>query len=154
MICPPTLVSFMILHITNVNKICIYFIYSMGACMVSHFSCVRLFTMDCSPPGSSAHRILQARILEWVAMPSSRGSSRPRDWTCISYVFCIIRLFLYQLRHLGSPIYAMYYLYCLRMWYMYVYPKLYQVAQWITSSVRELEIRNMREWLSHRHVTI
>ena len=31
--------------------------------------------MDCSPPGSSVHRILQARILEWVAMPSSRGSS-------------------------------------------------------------------------------
>ena len=32
---------------------------------------------DCSPPGSSVHGILQARILEWVAMPSSRGSSRP-----------------------------------------------------------------------------
>ena len=40
-------------------------------------------TMDCSPPGSSVHGILQARILEWVAMPSSRGSSWPRDWTCI-----------------------------------------------------------------------
>jgi len=37
--------------------------------------------MDCSPPGSSAHGILQARILEWVAMPSSRGSSQPRDQT-------------------------------------------------------------------------
>ena len=37
--------------------------------------------MDCSPPGSSVHGILQARILERVAMPSSRGSSRPRDWT-------------------------------------------------------------------------
>ena len=31
--------------------------------------------MDCSPPGSSVHGILQARILEWVAIPSSRGSS-------------------------------------------------------------------------------
>ena len=40
--------------------------------------------MDCSPPGSSVHGILQARILEWVAMPSSRGSSPPRDQTCIS----------------------------------------------------------------------
>ena len=39
--------------------------------------------MDCSPPGSSVHGILQARILEWVAMPSSRGSSRSRDQTCI-----------------------------------------------------------------------
>ena len=46
---------------------------------------------DCSPPGSSVEGILQARILEWVAMPSSRGSSQPRDWTCISYVFCIGR---------------------------------------------------------------
>ena len=33
--------------------------------------------MNCSPPGSSAHGILQARVLEWVAMPSSRGSSDP-----------------------------------------------------------------------------
>ena len=39
---------------------------------------------DCSPPGSSVHGILQARILEWVAMPSSRGSSRPRDRTPVS----------------------------------------------------------------------
>ena len=37
--------------------------------------------MDCGAPGSSAHRILQARVLEWVAMSSSRGSSRPRDRT-------------------------------------------------------------------------
>ena len=35
--------------------------------------------MDYSPPGSSAHEILQVRILEWVAIPFSRGSSRPRD---------------------------------------------------------------------------
>ena len=34
--------------------------------------------MDCSPPGSSVHGILQARILEWVAMPTSRGSSGPK----------------------------------------------------------------------------
>ena len=37
---------------------------------------------DCSPPDSSVHGILQARILEWVAMTASRGSSRPRDRTC------------------------------------------------------------------------
>ena len=42
--------------------------------------------MDCSPPGSSVHGILQARILEWVAMPSARGSSRPRDLTLVSYI--------------------------------------------------------------------
>ena len=40
--------------------------------------------MDCSPPGSSVHGVLQGRILEWVSVPSSRGSSRPRDRTLIS----------------------------------------------------------------------
>ena len=45
--------------------------------------------MDCSPPGSSVHGILQARILVWVAMPSSRGYFRPRYQTCISCIFCI-----------------------------------------------------------------
>ena len=42
--------------------------------------------MDCSLPISSVHGILWARILKWVAMPSSRGSSQPRDQTHISYV--------------------------------------------------------------------
>ena len=42
--------------------------------------------VDCSLPGSSVHGILQARILEWVAIPFSRGSSQPRDQTLISYV--------------------------------------------------------------------
>ena len=41
--------------------------------------------MDCSSPGSSVYGILQARILEWVAMPSSRVSSWPRDRTCVSF---------------------------------------------------------------------
>ena len=59
--------------------------------------------MDCSPPGSSVHGISQARILEWVAMPSSRESSWPRDRTHISYVSCISRWGLYHLCHLGSP---------------------------------------------------
>ena len=40
--------------------------------------------MDCSPPGSSVHGILQARIQEWVAIPFSRGSSLPRDQTQVS----------------------------------------------------------------------
>ena len=52
--------------------------------------------MDWSPRGSSVRGILQARILEWVAISSSRGSSRPRDRTHISYVSCIGRRVLYQ----------------------------------------------------------
>ena len=50
--------------------------------------------MDCRPPGSSVHGILQARILEWVAFPCSRGSSWPRDWTWVS---CIaVRFFPFE----------------------------------------------------------
>ena len=60
--------------------------------------------MDCSPPGSSVHGVLQARTLEWVAMPSSRGPSRPRDQTYISYISCIGRRVLYHQCNLGSPI--------------------------------------------------
>ena len=54
----------------------------LRACVFSPFVHVWLFwdPVNCSPPGSSVHGILQARILEWVAMPSSRGSSWPRDW--------------------------------------------------------------------------
>ena len=46
---------------------------------------------DHSLPGSSVHGILQARILEWVAMPSSGVSSQSRNWTCVSHVSCIGR---------------------------------------------------------------
>ena len=45
-----------------------------------------LSPVDCSPPGASVYRILQAGTLEWVAMPSSRGSSRPRDQTCLHWL--------------------------------------------------------------------
>ena len=59
--------------------------------------------MDCSPPGSSVHGILQARILEWVAILSSRGYSRPRDQTQVSYVSCTGRRVLCHHCHLASP---------------------------------------------------
>ena len=63
--------------------------------------------VDCSPPGSSVHGIFQAGMLEWVAMHSSRGSSWPRDRTCVS------RLLHWQvgslpLVPLGKPICAGY----------------------------------------------
>ena len=58
--------------------------------------------MDCSPPGSSVYGILQARILEWVAMASSRGSFRPRDQTCVSCVSCIAGRF-FTAEPLGKP---------------------------------------------------
>ena len=53
-----------------------------GTCAKLLQSCLTLCDpMDCSPPGSSVHGILQARILEWVAISLSRGSSWPRDGT-------------------------------------------------------------------------
>ena len=65
----------------------------LRACQVT-WSCLTLPNpMDCSPPGSSVHGLLQARILEWVAMPSSRGSSRHRDGT---QVCCTGRQVLYH----------------------------------------------------------
>ena len=56
--------------------------------------------MDCSSLGSSLHGILQARILEWVAIPSIRGSSQPRDQTQVPHS---CRQILYQLSHKRSP---------------------------------------------------
>ena len=52
--------------------------------------------MDCSLLGSSVHWIFQSRILEWVAISFSRGSSQPRDWTL---VFCIAGRHFYHLNH-------------------------------------------------------
>ena len=65
---------------------------SLPVCVSVAQSCLTLCnSMDCSPPGSSVHGILQARILEWVAIPFSRGSSWHRDRTWVS---CIASRFL------------------------------------------------------------
>ena len=65
-------------------------------------SCPTLWDpMDCSPPDSSVHGISQARILDWVAISYSRGSSQPRDWTHVS---CIGRWILYHWATAWGPI--------------------------------------------------
>ena len=83
-------------------------------------SCLALCDpMDCSPPGSSIHGIFWARVLEWVAISFSRGSSRPRGWTKVSFIagrhftiwatreslvgFLHWRQILYQLSHKRHP---------------------------------------------------
>ena len=68
--------------------------------------------MDCSLLGFFVHGILQARIQEWVAIPFSRGSSRPRD---LSWVSCIGRQILYPLSHQGSSIYYIHTHICVSM---------------------------------------
>ena len=77
---------------------CFYLLLGMCVCSVVSKSLPR---MDRSPPGSSVHGIFQARILKWVTISYSRGSSPPRDQICVSYI-CIGRLVLYHLHHLGS----------------------------------------------------
>ena len=59
--------------------------------------------VDCSPPGSSVHGIFQARILEWVAISFSRGSSHPRDQNHLSCISCIGWWVPWQLSRQGIP---------------------------------------------------
>ena len=59
--------------------------------------------VNCSLPGPSVHGIFQARILGWVAMSSSRGSSQPRDQIWVSCVSCIGSLFLYHCAPWEAP---------------------------------------------------
>ena len=56
--------------------------------------------MDCGLPGSSVHGIFQGRVLEWVTVPFSRGSSQTRDWTQVSHIAGGL---FYCLSHQGSP---------------------------------------------------
>ena len=75
-------------------------IFWMSVCMraKSFQLCLDLCDpMDYSLPGSSVHGIFQARILEWVAISSFRGSSWPRDRTHVSYVFCTVGLCMWVL---------------------------------------------------------
>ena len=58
-----------------------------SVCLVTAPNCPTLCDpRNCSPPGSSAHGVFQARIPEWIVIPFSRGSSRPRDWTWVSCI--------------------------------------------------------------------
>ena len=80
------------------------FVFSLFICIFTCYVCARSLQscaafcdpMDCGLPGSSIHGILQARILKWIALPSSRGSSWPRNWTHISCISCISRQILYH----------------------------------------------------------
>ena len=75
--------------------------------------------MDCSPTGYSVHEILQARILEWVAIPFSRGSSQLRDRTVVSF---IAGRFFTVWATREAPIYITEYTYnvCIIMYVLYV----------------------------------
>ena len=75
-------------------KLTILLIGSVCVCVLVIWLCPALCDpMDCSPPGSSVRGILQASVLEWIAIPFSMGSSWPRDWTWGSHI----------VGHQGSP---------------------------------------------------
>ena len=67
---------------------CAIWPFGLWVLVVQSLNRVQLYSSstDCSLPGSSIHGVLQARILEWIAISSSRGSSWPRNWT---WVFCL-----------------------------------------------------------------
>ena len=75
-------------------------------CVLVTQSCLILHdSTDYNLPGSSVHGILQAKILDWVAIPFLRGSSQPRDQTlvsCIAGKLLHCRWILYQLSHQGN----------------------------------------------------
>ena len=71
-------------------------IHIFCACSVTGSHLTLCDPMDCSLPSSSVYGIFQARIREYVAISYSRGSSQPKDWTCISCVSCIGRWILYH----------------------------------------------------------
>ena len=65
------------------------FSHTMALCLVTQLCLTLWDAMDYNPLDSSVHGILQAGILEWVAMHSSRGSSQPREWSHVFWVSCI-----------------------------------------------------------------
>ena len=75
---------------------------SYTLCLVTQSYPTLCNPIDCSLPGSPCHGIFQARILEWVAISSSKGSSWYRDWTCVSGVSCIAGRF-FSTEALGKP---------------------------------------------------
>ena len=80
-----------------ISKALLLWDLSECCCSVASVVSNSLRPMDCSPPGSSVHGILQARILEWVAVPFSIGSSQPKESN--PYLQCC-RQFISPLSHL------------------------------------------------------
>ena len=81
-----------------------------SVCSVAHSSLTLRDPVDCSPPGSSVHRAFQAWMLEWVAIPSSRGSSPSRHRTPVSWCLLHWQADSLPLCHPGSPWLCSYFL--------------------------------------------
>ena len=99
-----------------------YLSYICAVCLVAQLCPSLCNLMVCSPPGYSGHGDSQARILEWVDMPSSRGFSQPRDWTQVS---CIAGRFF--TKSSANPIIYIYI-------YIYIYVCVCYIVVWVYSS--------------------
>ena len=89
--------TFLVIDLRGNHLVCV--------CMLKHLVVSdSLQPLDCSLPGSSVHGISQARILEWVAISSSKGTSQPRDQTRVSCVSCSGRRILCHWVTQGSPV--------------------------------------------------
>ena len=85
---------YLYIHVYIYTHICYMHTLSHGKCLIymltrSSHGQLLVTSWTCSPPSSSVYDIFLARILEWVAMPSSKGSSQPGDQTCFSCLSCI-----------------------------------------------------------------
>ena len=122
----------------------------MLSCSVVSDSCD---SMDCVPPGSSVHGILQARILDWVAISYSRGSSQPRDQTYISRVSCIGKWILYHLGSLKVSLSSVQSLSCVRL---FVTPRTAarQASLSITNSQSSLKLTSIESVMPSSHLIL
>ena len=80
-------ISFLLLH-SKLHKWAVWNnTHLLAVCVLIIQSCLTVCNpMDWSPPGSYVHGILQTKIMVWVAISSSRGSSQPKDWTSICHI--------------------------------------------------------------------
>ena len=85
-----------------ISLILFIILFPLVLCSVAQSFLTVCYTMDCNPPGSSVHGILQARIVDWVAISSPRRSSQPRDITQVSWVSYSGRWILYHWTQKGS----------------------------------------------------
>ena len=114
-------------------------------CVLCAQSCLTLRDpMDCSLPGSSVHGILQSRILEWASMPSSKGSSQPRDRTRISCGSCIAGKF-FTAEPPGKPGWGLSSLFFPPTWAFHFFPDL---KTWVGFTNSEL-LANSKPQLLH-----
>ena len=100
--------------------------------------------MDYSLPSSSVHGILQARILEWVTFPFSRGSSWPRDRTHISYVSCVGRQGLFTT---SAPVTLVKSLHFLGVQFLYLWSEEFLTVKWFgTKNVQQSHLKIFKSY--------